>query len=56
MGFLTKQAHHSILYTGYPEISSFANSEDPDEMLHCAAFQQDLHCLLKHKSNLQGLK
>ena len=23
-----------------------ANSEDPDEMTHCAAFHQGLHCLL----------
>ena len=27
-----------------------ANSEDPDEMLHYAAFHQSLHCLLKTKS------
>ena len=25
----------------------FANSEDPDEILHNAAFQQGLHCLLR---------
>ena len=24
------------------------NSLDPDEMLHCAAFHQGLHCLSKH--------
>ena len=32
----------------------WANSEDPDEMLHDAAFHQGLHCLLK--KNLQRLK
>ena len=25
-------------------MSTFANSEDPDEMQHNAAFHQDLHC------------
>ena len=28
---------------------TFANSEDPDEMLHNAAFHQGLHCLLGQK-------
>ena len=28
---------------------SLANSEDPDEMLHNAAFHLDLHCLLRQK-------
>ena len=32
-----------------------ANSEDPDEMLHKAAFHQGLHCLLR-LSNLLGQK
>ena len=27
----------------------FANSEDPDEMKHNAAFHQHLHCLLRLK-------
>ena len=27
-------------------MSIFANSEDPDEIQHNAAFHQDLHCLL----------
>ena len=27
-------------------MSTFANSEDPDEMPQNAAFHQDLHCLL----------
>ena len=34
-------------------MSTFANSEDPDEMQHNAAFHQDLHCLLKVKKHLQ---
>ena len=29
-------------------LSILANSVDPDEMLHNAAFHLDLHCLLKH--------
>ena len=28
-----------------------ANSEDPDEMLHNAAFHQGLHCLLRLKQH-----
>ena len=27
-------------------MGTFTNSEDPDEMLHSAAFHQGLHCLL----------
>ena len=34
------------LYTGNPLTDTLANSGDPDEMLHYAAFHQDLHCLL----------
>ena len=30
-------------------MGTLANSEDPDEMQHNAAFHQDLHCLLKLK-------
>ena len=30
-------------------MSTFANSEDPDEMQHNAAFHLGLHCLLKLK-------
>ena len=30
-------------------MGTFANSEDPDEMQHNAAFHQGLHCLLKLK-------
>ena len=29
-------------------MSTLANSEDPDEMQHYAAFQQGLHCLPKY--------
>ena len=28
-----------------PEMNTLANSEDPDEMQHNAAFHQGLHCL-----------
>ena len=37
------------LYTGNPYTGTLANSEDPDEMQHNAAFHQDLHCLLRLK-------
>ena len=33
-------------------MSTFANSEEPDEMQHNATFRQDLHCL-KGKKELQ---
>ena len=35
------------LYTGNPKMGILANSEDPDEMQHNAAFHQGLHCLLR---------
>ena len=31
--------------------TSLANSEDPDEMQHNAAFHQGLHCLLRLKQS-----
>ena len=31
-------------------MSTFANSEDPDEMQHYAAFHQSLHCKGKKRS------
>ena len=37
-------------------MGTLANSEDPDEMPHDAAFHQALHCLLKKKIDLQGKK
>ena len=37
-------------------MGTLANSEDPDEMQHNAAFHQGLHCLLKIKTNIQGQK
>ena len=30
-------------------MSTFANSEDPDEMKHNAAFHQGTHCLQRYK-------
>ena len=33
------------MFMGNPSTSTFANSEDPDEMQHNAAFHQGLHCL-----------
>ena len=38
---------------GNLQTGTFANSKDPDEMQHNAAFHQRLHCLLRLK-NLQG--
>ena len=37
------------MYTGNPYTGTLANSEDPDEMHHNAAFHQGLHCLLRLK-------
>ena len=37
------------LYSGYLYLGSLANSEDPDEIQHNAAFHQGLHCLLRLK-------
>ena len=42
------------LYTRNPKWVLLKNSEDPDEMLHSAAFHQGLHCLLR-KNDLQTL-
>ena len=39
------------LRTGNPEMYTLANSEDPDEMLHKAAFHQDLHRLLRQNQS-----
>ena len=33
------------LYTGNHKAGTLADSEDPDEMQHYAAFHQGLHCL-----------
>ena len=35
------------LNSKYWQIGTFANSEDPDEMLHITAFHLGLHCLLR---------
>ena len=35
------------LSTRNPKIGTLANSKDPDEMLHYAAFHLGLHCLLR---------
>ena len=39
--------HFNPLRTGNHQMGTMANSEDPDEMPHNAAFHQGLHCLLK---------
>ena len=45
---LTLIADHgfNLLYTGKPLTSILKNSEDPNEMLHNAAFHLGLHCCL----------
>ena len=40
------------LFSENPLMSTFVNSEDPDEMQHNAAFHQGLHC--KGKKDLQA--
>ena len=35
------------LHSGNPKTINFANSEDPGEMKHTAAFHQGQHCLLR---------
>ena len=37
-------------------MGSLANSEDPDEMQHDAAFHQGLHCLLSFKTTYSDRK
>ena len=37
--------HINFFYTGNPSIGTLTNNEDPDEMLHNAAFHQGLCCL-----------
>ena len=39
------------LHTGNHLTCTLANSEDPDEMQHTAAFHQGLHCLLRLKQS-----
>ena len=34
-------------------MSTFANSEDPDEMVQNSAFHQGLHCVLKQNQFLE---
>ena len=40
------------LWTRNPQMGTSANSEDPDEMQHYAAFHQRLHFLLRFKQSL----
>ena len=35
-------------------MGTLANSEDPDEMLHHAAYHQGLHCLLRQYQSLEN--
>ena len=49
LGEILIGAHHTFnpLYIGNSLRGTLANSEDPDKMLHHAAFHQDLHYLLR---------
>ena len=44
------------LYTGNPKTDTVANSEDPDEMPHNAAFHHCLHCQGKKKVFRQNIQ
>ena len=54
-----RQISTELLYTYYTfsfwipylQTATLANSEDPDEMLHNATFNQGLHCLLRLKQS-----
>ena len=41
------------LYASDSELHALANSEDPDEMPHDAAFHLGLHCLLRQKRSAE---
>ena len=41
------------LCTRNPLTGNLTNSENPDEMLHYAAFHQGLHCLLRHQRKIK---
>ena len=41
----------NLLKTRNPNVGTFANSEDPDEMPHDVAFHQGLHFLLRQKQS-----
>ena len=43
------KAHRCLLCMKTPNLGTLANSEDPDEMQHAAAFHLGFHCLLRLK-------
>ena len=51
-GIRTKPKTLNLLFTGNRLTDTLANSEDPDEMQHYAAFHQGLHCLLSSKTEI----
>ena len=44
--FILASLHLNPLYSENLKIGTLANSEDPDEMQHNAAFCQGIHCML----------
>ena len=44
---LVSESQRCSLETGNPKMGTLANSENPDEMPHNAAFYQGLHCFLR---------
>ena len=51
--FLTCKELIDPLYNSDSYMNTLANSKDPDEMLHNAAFHQDLHCLLRQNQSTE---
>ena len=49
--YLSHTCHALTIYFGCRLTGTLANSEDPDEMPHEAAFHQGLHCLLRQKQS-----
>ena len=56
LSFLSMKNDLKPLYTSDSQMHTLANSEDPEKMLHNAAFHQGLHYLQSSKNNLQKKK
>ena len=49
--FTLAKSSNFPLKTRTPKTGTLASSEDPDEMLHNAAFHQGLHCFLRQNQS-----